>query len=527
MDDKISPAGAPGAHDDDKHQVENVEHTIDGSGASAPAVGLAAVAAAAGIELPNIDPSRRNAVEKSLKRKLDARCALFVLIYIMNYLDRNNMGAARLKGLQEELHLGDTQYATCLSILYVGYILMQVPSNMFINRISRPSLYIACAMLVWGIISTLSGNAKGFGSMVAIRFLLGFVEAAFLPGALLILSKWYTRRELTKRNAILFCGNLISNAFSSLVGAGVLSNMNGVLGHSAWRWLFWIEGSFTCVVAIAAAFILPDLPHNSRGFTEEERQVAQLRILEDVGELDTDANMGPAEGLKMALKDVKIYVMMFTFTAYVVGLSFNAFFPSLTQTLGFEYVPTLLMSAPPWVFSCIISYCVAWNSDRTQERFWHIVTPMLVGIVGFVICMSTSNVPARYVALFLQTSSYAGYIVFYSWIASTFPRPPAKRAVAIAIINAFAQLGNIAGSYVWDLKDNGYRKSYAIVLTMFCVTIFGCWIIRLMLVSLNKQLEESEAAADEADITPAAGTVQILNSPNEALQMRKGFRYLV
>ncbi len=156
---------------------------------------------------------------------------------------------------------------------------------------------------------------------------------------------------------------------------------------------------------------------------------------------------------------------------------------------------------------------------------------MLVGIVGFVICMSTLSVPARYVALFLQTSSYAGYIVFYSWIASSFPRPPAKRAVAIAIINAFAQLGNIAGSYVWDLKENGYRKSYAIVLSMFGVTIFGCWIVRIMLINLNKQLEKSEATADETEAVSTAGgtmgTVQILNSPDEALQMRKGFRYLV
>ncbi|ATY64672.1 Major facilitator superfamily transporter [Cordyceps militaris] len=535
MDDKITPAGTADPSDNEKQQIENVEYTGHDAGATsttAAYTGLAAVAAAHGLQIPhNMDPARRAVVEKSLKRKLDARCSLFVLIYIMNYLDRNNLAAARLKGLQEDLRLDDTQYATCLSILYVGYILMQVPSNMFINRIQRPSLYIAGAMLLWGVISTLSGNAQGFGSMVAIRFLLGFIEAAFLPGALLILSKWYTRRELTKRNALLFCGNLISNAFSALVGAGVLSNMNGVLGHPAWRWLFWIEGAATCAIAIAAAFILPDLPHNTRGFTEEECLVAQLRIVEDVGELDTDANMGPTEGLKMALKDVKIYVMMLTFTSYVVGLSFNAFFPSLTQTLGFSYVPTLLMSAPPWVFACFVSYAVAWNSDRTQERFWHIVCPMLVGIVGFVICMSTSNVPARYIALFLQTSSYAGYIVFYSWIASSFPRPPAKRAVAIAIINAFAQLGNVAGSYVWSLKEHGYRKSYAIVLSMFGVTIFGAWIVRLMLISLNKQLEKSEAAADEAEAAStsggAAGAVQILNSPDEALQMRKGFRYLV
>jgi MFS family permease len=204
---------------------------------------------------------------------------------------------------------------------------MQVPSNMFINRIPRPSLYIAGVMLVWGLVSTLSGVTNNFTGMVLVRFFLGFIEAAFLPGALLILSKWYTRRELTTRNAILFCGNLISNAFSALVGAGVLSNMQGTLGHSAWRWLFWIEGAFTMFVALSAIFILPDLPHNSRGFSAEELEVAQLRMLEDVGEVDEDsAGQGMFAGLIMALKDVKMYVMSLTFTAYVVGLSFNAFF---------------------------------------------------------------------------------------------------------------------------------------------------------------------------------------------------------
>jgi MFS family permease len=127
---------------------------------------------------------------------------------------------------------------------------MQVPSNMIINKIPRPSIYISVVMLLWGMISTLSGNVNNFGGMVAIRFCIGFVEAAFLPGALLILSKWYTRRELTLRNAILFCGNLISNAFSSLVGAAVLGNMEGTLGHEAWRYVHQLiaspNGTLTC-----------------------------------------------------------------------------------------------------------------------------------------------------------------------------------------------------------------------------------------------------------------------------------------
>jgi MFS family permease len=470
------------------------------------------------------DPACRARIEKRLKLKLDARCGLFVLIYIMNYLDRNNIAAARLKGLQDDLKLDNSQYATCLSILYVGYILMQVPSNILINRIQRPSLYLSSIMLIWGLVSTLSGVVTSFAGMVSVRFFLGFIEAAFLPGALLILSKWYTRRELTTRNAILFCGNLISNAFSALIGAGVLSNMQGVLGHAAWRWLFWIEGAITMAIAISAAFILPDLPHNTRGFSKEELEVAQLRMMEDVGEADLDSEgQGAFDGLFMALKDVKIYVMMFTFAAYVVGLSFNAFFPTLTGTLGFSYVPTLLMSSPPWVFSCIVSLVVAWSSDRSQEKFWHIVGPIITGLVGFVISMCTLNVAARYVALFLQAASYAGYIVFYSWISTSFPRPPAKRAVAIALINAFAQLGNVAGSYVWNLEENGYRKSYGIVTAMFGTTIVGALVFRMMLSNLNKQLEEQ----DQARVTQPDVAQEVMDMPDEALRMQKGFRYLV
>jgi predicted MFS family arabinose efflux permease len=308
----------------------------------------------------------------------------------------------------------------------------------------------------------------------------------------------------------------------------VLSNMEGTLGHRAWRWLFWIEGAATMFIALCAIFILPDLPHNTRGFTEEEGAVAVLRMTEDVGEADVDSEtMGAFTGLLMAVKDVKIYVMMLTFTAYVVGLSFNAFFPTLTGTLGFGYVPTLLMSAPPWVFACMVSLTNAWHADRCEERFWHIVGPILGGIVGFVISMSTENVAARYVALFLQASAYAGFIVFYSWISSSFPRPPAKRAVAIAMINAFSQLGNIAGSYVWNMKENGYRKSYGLVTAMFGVTIFGCYVFKVILQRLNKQIDDGETAwvtsGDVAEQTAKTEGVSV----EEGTKLRRGFRYLV
>ncbi|KAK3896894.1 major facilitator superfamily domain-containing protein, partial [Staphylotrichum tortipilum] len=192
--------------------------------------------------------------------------------------------------------------------------------------------------------------------------------------------------------------------------------------------------------------------------------------------------------------------------------------PTLTGTLGLDYVPTLLMSAPPWVFACLVSLLNAWHADRTQDKFWHIAGPIALGLAGFVISMSTLNPAARYVALFLQAGSYAGFIVFYSWISSSFPRPPAKRAVAIAMINAFSQLGNVAGSYVWDLKADGYRRSYGIVTAMFGVTIVGCWVFRMVLVGMNKRLEEQEREAEGRGGEGGDGMTE---------GMEKGFRYLV
>ena len=123
----------------------------------------------------------------------------------------------------------------------------------------------------------------------------------------------------------------------------------------------------------------------------------------------------------------------------------------------------------------------------------------------------------------LLLTTWHRFIVFYSWISSSFPRPPAKRAVAIAFINAFSQLGNIAGSYVWDLEENGYRKSYGIVTSMFGLTIVGCLIFRMVLSNLNKKLEEQQQVWD----TQPDAAERVLDQADEALRMQKGFRYLV
>ncbi|KAF9263455.1 MFS general substrate transporter [Marasmius fiardii PR-910] len=436
----------------------------------------------------------RKALEKKLLLRIDLRMSILIVIYILNYIDRNNAAAARARGLEKDLNLQGEEFPTLLSILYVGYILMQIPSNMFLNWIGKPSIYLPVCILIWGMISVLTGVTHNFVGALLTRFFLGFVEAAFFPGALFLLSKWYRRDEIGLRTAILACGNLISNAFGALIASGILG-MGDKLGHAAWRWLFYIEGGITMAIAVVALFILPDFPETSKWLSPLERKLAMQRMKEDVGVGDSDESETgkKVSGFWLCFVDWRVWWFAFTLTALVVALSFNAFFPTLTDTLGYSRTISLLLCAPPWGFATIVAFIIARHSDKTGERFYHIVFPLTFGIVGFIIAISTMNTAARYVALFLMAQTYAGFIVMLAWVSNTFIRPPSKRAVALAFINAFSQLGNVAGSYVWPASwDPSYRYSYAICIATAGVSILMCLVMKLHLMSLNKKLELEE-----------------------------------
>jgi hypothetical protein len=309
--------------------------------------------------------------------------------------------------------------------------------------------------------------------------------------------------------------------------------MEGKLGHAAWRWLFFIEGALTIAVAVIAIPILPDFPNTTRWLTDQERRLAEVRMAEDIGAADEDSETESAmRGLYLALTDWKIWWLAVTLTAFVIGLSFNAYFPTLTATLGYSRTITLLLCAPPWAFATIVSFIVATHSDRTGERFWHIAIPMCLGMLGMIISLSTMNTAARYIALFLQAQSYAGFIVLYSWMSGSIPRPPVKRAVGLGFINAFSQLGNVAGSYVWP-KPFGptYRYSYAITVSMFGLGIIMCFIFRMHLISLNAQLDRGEEHLDpkaKEERRQAILTAAKLEgiTEEEAIKKNRGFRYL-
>jgi len=278
----------------------------------------------------NMSVEERAAFELTLRRKIDLRIMpMIVLMYIMNYLDRNNIAAAKLAGLTQDLNLNDVQFQTAVSILFVGYLLMQVPSNLFLNKIGKPAIYLPICMIIWGIISTATAACQSYAGLILCRFFLGFIEAAYFPGCLFYLSSWYTRKELGFRTAIFYSGALISGAFSGLIAAGVRKNMDGLHGLRAWRWLFIIEGAVTVGIAGAAFFVLPNFPRTTAWLTEEERALAVWRLEEDIGEDDwlDGQHQSFKVGLKLAFSDVKTYVLTVMVFGIVASGTVTNFFP--------------------------------------------------------------------------------------------------------------------------------------------------------------------------------------------------------
>lgn len=142
--------------------------------------------------LVNISEDDLEALNKKLVRKIDFVILPTIgILYILNYIDRQNLAAAKLEGIMQDLNMTTQQFATSISILFVGYLPFQIPSNLIITKISRPGLYICCAVVLWGSISALTAVVKSYGQLLAVRACLGIAEAVFFPGAIYFLSAWY------------------------------------------------------------------------------------------------------------------------------------------------------------------------------------------------------------------------------------------------------------------------------------------------------------------------------------------------
>ncbi|KAL6705182.1 hypothetical protein ACN47E_007287 [Coniothyrium glycines] len=432
--------------------------------------------------------SKTNPEEIALVKKLDRTILpMLWIMYFFNFLDRNALVNAKLNSLDEDLGLKGTEYNTLISILFVGYIAGQVPSNMILNRV-RPSWYLGGFCMAWSIVCLLTFLANDFGSMLACRFLLGVTEAPFYPGALFLLALFYTKKEIATRMAIFYTGNMIASSFAGLIAAGVFAGLDGVRGLAGWRWLFLLQGAFSILVACVSFFLLPDHPLKTRWLTPEQRQLAHNRIAVDTTQREEATSVWI--GLRQALADWRTWVFCLMYNTHISSVSFQSFLPTVVRTLGYNTTTTLALTCPPYLLAAIMAIVMSYTSGRYNERTWHITVFKCIIIAGFVVPAVTTNTAARMVAIFMfVTFSFGINNIMLGWIASTLGQTPEKKAVALALCNSLGNMSSIYTPYLWPSTDGPrFLKAWMASIAFSIVAIISTWLMRLSLQHRNKTL---------------------------------------
>ncbi|KAI0025283.1 allantoate permease [Xylariomycetidae sp. FL0641] len=501
-----------------KLEKEELEHRKEVIEQAAKDRGIDAEQIAMFRQFTEADPEWHQGMRKKLLRKVDLHLLpLLILMYLLNFLDRNNLSQARLGGLEQDLGMTGTDFNLATSILFVGYLLMQLPSNLLLTRL-RPSVYLGIVMTIWGIISTAQAATHSFSGLVACRFFLGFAEAPFFPGGIFLMSCWYTRSELAHRMAWFFSGNSLASAFGGLIGAGVLNNLDGSHGIAGWRWLFIIEGTITIGFALVSILVLPNYPATTKWLDETERAYAQWRLIEDTGEADLASANTVKEGAMMALRDPRLYLFTLFQHTSLLSQTFQYFFPTIVKTLGYGDVETLLITAPVWIATFLVSLVVTFTSGRFNDRSTHIILLMLVSVAGNVIVVATLNTAARFFAMFLMPmGAVAAYQIILAWVANSFPRPLVKRSACISITNMIGNTANIYGSYMYPATDGPrYLPGGCATAAIAFLVAVQALIIRFVLQNQNKKLAEREVFE--------AGDVNMSADDGERAV---GFRYIL
>jgi len=246
-------------------------------------------------------------------------------------------------------------------------VLMQVPSNLLVSKIKYPAVYICSAVCVWGAISACTAAVQSFNGLIAARFFLGFVEAAFFPGAFYYLSMFYNRKQIAFRVAVLYSGSQLGNAFGTLLAIGILK-LDGRYGLEGWRWLFIIEGALTIGFAIIFAIVLPNSPSKIWGFNQQQLDWLRWNYASDQKQEDHSDEVTAKRGFLLAVQDPKTWLMCGILYATYTAAAVNNFFPTVVAGLGFSRNKSYGLTAPPFVLCVICMLINGFHSDKVRTH---------------------------------------------------------------------------------------------------------------------------------------------------------------
>ena len=393
-------------------------------------------------------PTTTSTFEEAVYRKVGWRLIPFLMLcYVVAYLDRVNVGFAKLQMLKD-LNFSETIYGFGAGIFFIGYFIFEVPSNILLHKIGA-RVWIARIMITWGILSACMMFVSSPMMFYVVRFLLGIAEAGFFPGIILYLTYWYPAERRARATALFLAAIAISGVIGGPLSGWILKDLAGSNGWAGWQWMFLLEGLPSIVVGILVLFYLDDRIAHAKWLAPEEKALLARNI-------ESDNVHKVEESVGRILTQPRVWLMGLIYFSFVMGLYGMSFWlPTIIKQTGVTDALSIgLLSAIPWAFSVVAMIVVSRHADRTGERRWHIAIPSLIGALGFIVSVIYRDNPT--LAMTGLTLGIMAIMIALPlfWSLPTAFLAGTAAAAGIALINSVGNLAGFAAPYaVGWLKD--------------------------------------------------------------------------
>lgn len=404
----------------------------------------------------------------ALYRKVTFRLiTLFCLCYFAAYLDRVNIGLAKLQML-DALKFSDEIYGLGAGLFFVGYILFEVPSNLILQRVGA-KIWIARIMITWGLLSGATMFVQTPFQFYLARFLLGVAEAGFLPGVLLYLTNWYPDARRARIVALFMVGLPMSSMIGSPVSGWIMHAFDQTHGLGGWQWLFMLEALPSIVLGFAVLRWLPNTIESARWLTNDEKRTLRAELS------STDAGH-KRHNLAAAFTDPKVWALGLIDLCVLLGLYAVSFWlPTFLRDTGVKdsYQIGWLMVIPNAAAVIGTLLCGA-SSDRARERRWHIVVPFVIAAVALVVAGASKPSTAMTLLLFSLVNAGVAAAMPVVWsLPSTFLRGTAA-AGGIAFACSIANLGGFGSTYLIGYLRDTFHSQSAGLYVFAALIVGGC-----------------------------------------------------
>jgi MFS family permease len=446
------------------------------------------------------DPVAVNRLTRAIDKHI---IPVIFIIYMLCYLDRVNIGFARLYHLEKDLNLSLSEYAWTLSIFFAGYVIFEVPSNLVIKK-ATPSRWIAIILMTWGIITVCLAATTNFAGLMAGRFFLGVAEAGLFPGLVFYLSFWYTRKEQAFRLGMLHSASCVAGIIAGPLSYGI-GFLDGKGGLEGWQWIFIIEGLAPTVMGIATFWVLPNTPSIVNWLSNEDKNLIVSRLEAD--HTDSKATKFYKSQFIEALTDYKIYFYMLMYFGFLCPVySLAQLLPTVLSGMGFNTRDTMLLTIPPYAIAAVSNIVVAKSSDHHKERCFHLMAPLTLSALSFLSLILVKDLTSQYIAnLFAVVGNASATPILLAWLNNNMVGVT-KSGTASAMVICFANLGGLVAGQLFSKSEAPYFvRSNIICMCLVLMTLVLCITLRFLLIRENKKLlanpPRREDREDNLDLT--------------------------